>query len=152
MVLRKSSDTPEQSHAGLLTKLDAIGYGFFIPIFFISSGMGLDLTSIVENPGRLLLFFLLLLAVRGLPALLVYRRELELAERLQLVFLTATALPLIVALTEIGLNNGTMLPENAAALVGAGVLSVAVYPLVALQIRMRAKAPVPAPGSSDVVH
>ena len=152
MVLRKSSDTPEESHAGLLTKLDAIGYGFFIPIFFISSGMGLDLTSIVENPGRLLLFFLLLLAVRGLPALLVYRRELELAERLQLVFLTATALPLIVALTEIGLNNGTMLPENAAALVGAGVLSVAVYPLVALQIRKRAKAPVPAAGSSDVVH
>jgi hypothetical protein len=53
---------------------------------------------------------------------------------------------------EIGLNNGTMLPENAAALVGAGVLSVAAYPLVALQIRKRAKAPVPAPGSSDVVH
>lgn len=152
MVLRRSSDTPEASHAGLLDKLDAIGYGFFIPIFFIASGMGLDLTSIVENPGRLLVFFLLLLAVRGLPALLVYRRELRLPQRLQLVFLTATALPLIVALTEIGLNNGTMLPENAAALVGAGVLSVAVYPLVALQIRKRTNVAVSTTGSSDVVH
>lgn len=152
MVLRRSSDTPEASHAGLLDKLDAIGYGFFIPTFFIASGMGLDLTSIVENPGRLLVFFLLLLAVRGLPALLVYRRELRLPQRLQLVFLTATALPLIVALTEIGLNNGTMLPENAAALVGAGVLSVAVYPLVALQIRKRTNVAVSTTGSSDVVH
>ena len=55
-----------------------------------------------------------------------------------MVFLSATALPLIVALTEIGLSNGTMLPENAAALVGAGVLSVAVFPLVALQLKRRA--------------
>ncbi|TCN43056.1 Kef-type K+ transport system membrane component KefB [Kribbella orskensis] len=51
-------------------KLDAVGYGFFIPIFFVSSGMGLDVRSIVEAPARLLLFFLLLLVVRGLPTLL----------------------------------------------------------------------------------
>jgi Kef-type K+ transport system membrane component KefB len=57
-------------------KLDAVGYGFFIPIFFVSSGMGLDLDSIVEAPFRLLLFFALLLAVRGLPTLLIYRSAL----------------------------------------------------------------------------
>ena len=57
----------------LETKLDAVGYGFFIPVFFVSSGMGLDLDSIAEAPLRLLVFFLLLLVVRGLPALFLYR-------------------------------------------------------------------------------
>jgi hypothetical protein len=58
-------------------------------------------------------------------------------QRLQMMFITATALPLLVALAEIGLRNGTMLPENAAALVGAGVLSVIVYPAVAVAIGTR---------------
>ena len=58
----------------LETKLDAVGYGFFIPVFFVSSGMGLDLHSIAEAPLRLLGFFVLLLVVRGLPALVLYRR------------------------------------------------------------------------------
>jgi hypothetical protein len=49
--------------------------------------------------------------------------------------LSATSLPLLVALSQIGLANGTMLPENAAVLGGAGVLSVLVYPAIALAIR-----------------
>src|SRR4051812_30945105 len=109
-------------------KLDAIGYGFFIPVFFVSSGMGLDLPSIAKAPARLVVFFVLLLVVRGLPALALYRHELPFVQRLQMVLLTATALPLLVALAEIGLSTGEMLPENAAALVGAGVLSVIVFP------------------------
>jgi hypothetical protein len=79
-------------------------------------------------------FFVLLLAVRGAPALLVYRKSLALRERFEMVFLTATALPLLVALSEIGIDSGVMLPQNAAALVGAGVLSVAVFPLIAIRI------------------
>ena len=79
-------------------KLDAVGYGFFIPVFFVSSGMGLDLDSIMEAPARLVGFFLLLLAVRGLPALFLYRRDLVLRQRVQLMLLTATSLPLLVAL------------------------------------------------------
>ena len=118
-------------------KLDAVGYGFFIPIFFVSSGMGLDLQSIVEAPGRLFLFFLLLLVVRGLPTLLVYRTALPRTRRFELVFIVSTALPLLVALSEIGLETGHMLPENAAALVGAGVLSVLVYPAIAVAIDRR---------------
>ncbi|TCC05383.1 cation:proton antiporter [Kribbella soli] len=118
-------------------KLDAVGYGFFIPIFFVSSGMGLDLHSIAEAPGRLFLFFFLLLAVRGLPTLLVYRSALGWPRRLELVFVVSTALPLLVALSEIGLETGEMLPENAAALVGAGVLSVLVYPAIAVAIHRR---------------
>jgi Kef-type K+ transport system membrane component KefB len=118
-------------------KLDAVGYGFFIPVFFVASGMGLDLRSIVQSPGRLILFFVLLLVVRGLPTLLIYRSALPGPQRLELMFLLATALPLLVALSEIGLETGEMLPENAAALVGAGVLSVLVFPGIAAAIDRR---------------
>jgi Kef-type K+ transport system membrane component KefB len=118
-------------------KLDSVGYGFFIPVFFVASGMSLDLRSIVHEPARLILFFVLLLIVRGLPTLLVYRSALPRPQRLELVFLMATALPLLVALSEIGLETGHMLPENAAALVGAGVLSVLVFPGVAVAIDRR---------------
>jgi Kef-type K+ transport system membrane component KefB len=118
-------------------KLDAVGYGFFIPVFFVASGITLDLRSIVHEPARLVLFFVLLLVVRGLPTLLLYRTALSRPERFELVFLMATALPLLVALSEIGLETGHMLPENAAALVGAGVLSVLVFPGVAVAIDRR---------------
>jgi Kef-type K+ transport system membrane component KefB len=125
----------------LEAKLDAVGYGFFIPVFFVTSGMSLDLRSIIEAPARLIVFFILFLVVRGLPALLFYRRELPLRGRIQMMLLTATALPLLVALGEIGLKSGTMLPENAAALVGAGVLSVVVYPAVAVALGRSAESP-----------
>ncbi len=78
------------------------------------------------------MFFLLLVAVRGLPAMFLYRRDLPRTQRVQMMLLTATALPLLVALSEIGLSTGHMLPENAAALVGAGVLSVIVLPGLAV--------------------
>jgi Kef-type K+ transport system membrane component KefB len=129
VVLRRWA--PGDVHS-LEAKLDAVGYGFFIPVFFVASGMSLDLQSIIESPARLIVFFLLFLAVRGLPALLFYRQELPMRGRVQMMLLTATALPLLVALAHIGLESGTMLPENAAALVGAGVLSVIVFPAVAV--------------------
>jgi Kef-type K+ transport system membrane component KefB len=132
VVLRRWA--PGDVHS-LEAKLDAVGYGFFIPVFFVTSGMSLDLQSIISSPVRLVVFFLLFLAVRGLPALLFYRRDLPLRSRVQLMLLTATALPLLVALAKIGLESGTMLPENAAALVGAGVLSVMVFPAVAVSLR-----------------
>lgn len=118
-------------------KLDAVAYGLFIPVFFVTSGMNLDLQSIVHAPARLALFFVLLLVVRGLPTLLIYRSALPRPQRFELVFLLATALPLLVALSEIGLETGEMLPENAAALVGAGVLSVLVFPGIAIAIDRR---------------
>lgn len=147
VVLRRWAPGDVQS---LEQKLDAVGYGFFIPIFFVTSGMGLDLRSIIHSPGRLIMFFVLLLLVRGLPTLLLYRSTLPRPKRLELVFVLATALPLLVALSEIGLESGTMLPENAAALVGAGVLSVLVFPTVAVAIdRRHAATPdvVPSPQS-----
>ncbi len=131
------------SVGSLERKLEAVGYGVFIPIFFVSSGMKLDIDSIVQNPLRLLLFFVLLLAVRGLPALFVYRGQLSPIQRWQMVFLTATALPLLVALSEVGLESGLMLPQNAAALVGAGALSVLVFPMIAVRLQNKQKALTP---------
>ena len=113
-------------------KFDAVGYGIFIPIFFISSGMTLDVKAISQDPLRLLIFFLLLLIVRGLPSLLVYRRALAARRRMEMTFITATTLPLLIALVDIGERDGVMLPATAAALVGAGVLSVLVFPLIAV--------------------
>ena len=137
IVLRRWA--PGDVHS-LEDKLDAIGYGFFIPLFFVASGMSLDIRSIAEAPLRLLVFFVLLLVVRGVPALFLYRDALPPVRRVQMMFLTATALPLLVALAEIGLRNGTMLRENAAALVGAGVLSVLVFPMAAVMIERRRRA------------
>ena len=119
-------------------KFDAVGYGIFIPIFFISSGMSLDLKSISQDPLRLILFFLMLLIVRGLPSLLVYRHALPARQRVEMTFITATTLPLLIALAEIGRQDGVMLPATAAALVGAGVLSVLVFPLVAVRLHRTA--------------
>ena len=137
----------------LESKLDAVGYGFFIPVFFVYSGMALDLDSIAGAPLRVALFAALMLAVRGLPALVVYRAVLSRRERAQTALVTATALPVLVALTEIGLRNGTMLPENAAALVGAGVLTVLVLPALAVRLGRSeggaAPAPVPTGASQE---
>jgi Kef-type K+ transport system membrane component KefB len=139
IVLRRWA--PGDVHA-LEGKLDAIGYGFFIPLFFVASGMSLDVRSIAGAPLRLAAFFVLLLVVRGVPALFLYRRDLPAVRRVQLMLLTATALPLLVALAEIGVRNGTMLRENAAALVGAGALSVLVFPMAAVVIERRRRAAV----------
>jgi Kef-type K+ transport system membrane component KefB len=134
----------------LESKLDAVGYGFFVPLFFVYSGMGLDLHSIAEAPLRLVLFFVLMLVVRGGPALLVYRGVLSWRERSQTALVTATALPVLVALTEIGLRSGTMLPENAAALVGAGVVTVLVLPALAVSLaRPPGSAPVVSPSIAE---
>ena len=131
---------------GLEEKFDAVGYGIFIPVFFVSSGMTLDIGGIAGNPLRVAVFFALLLVIRGLPSLLVYRRALPLRQRAEMTFITATALPLLVALAEIGLRDGKMLPSNAAALVGAGALSVLVFPAVATALARKDGNAAAAPG------
>ena len=114
-------------------KLEAIGFGFLVPIFFITSGLTFDLDGLTGDTGALLLvpvFLLALLAVRGLPALL-YARDLGRRERVALGFYSATSLPIIVAITAIATSDGRMSSETAAALVAAGMLSVLVFPAVA---------------------
>jgi Kef-type K+ transport system membrane component KefB len=149
MVLRTWTRRMGVDVASLEGKLDAVGYGVFIPIFFVSSGMTLDIQAVLRNPLRLLIFFTLLLVVRGLPSLLVYRGALPVRQRVEMTFITATTMPLLIALAEVGLADGVMIPANAAALVGAGVLSVLIYPSIAAAVsrRDRAAAAPPQAGS-----
>lgn len=132
-------DRDSTSHPHFRTKLHAIGYGFFIPVFFITSGLTLDLSGLVENPSALLrvpLFLLALLAVRGLPALL-YAPRLGRASALAGGLLQATSLPFIVAATQIGVATGLMTSVTAAALTTAGLLSVVLFPIGALSLLRR---------------
>jgi Kef-type K+ transport system membrane component KefB len=116
-------------------KLEAIGFGFLIPIFFIVSGMKFDLHTFFVQPSTLLrvpLFLALFLIVRGVPAILLYRRQFKFLDRTALALFSATALPLVVVITSLGVSTGRMLPVNAAALVGAGLLSVLIFPVLGL--------------------
>ena len=106
-------------------------------MFFVVSGMQVDIDWIIHNPARLAVFFVLLLVVRGLSVFLVFRSRLPGREPVQLALFAATGLPLIVAITEIGRSTGVMLPENAAALVGAGLLSVLIFPMLGSAIGER---------------
>jgi Kef-type K+ transport system membrane component KefB len=119
-------------------------------VFFVSSGMTLDTAGIAHNPMRVLVFFALLLVIRGLPSLLISRKELPVRQRVEMTFITATALPLLVALAEIGLRDGKMLPANAAAIVGAGVLSVLVFPAVATALARKEGRAQGAPEAAEV--
>jgi Kef-type K+ transport system membrane component KefB len=120
-------------------KLDAVGYGFLIPIFFINTGLGFNLDAL-GNLGTLVLvplFALLFLLARGLPAWVLSRRDLEGRERTALGFMTAAALPLVVAITEVATDSGKLAEDDAAALVGAAMLSLLIYPLVGTALLRR---------------
>jgi Kef-type K+ transport system membrane component KefB len=138
-------DRDSASHPRFRTKLEAIGYGFLIPVFFVSSGIRLDLTGLLHNPSALVrvpVFLLALLVVRGLPALLGLRANGPKAT-LALGLLQATSLPFIVTATQIGVALGKITPVTAAALVCAGLLSVMIFPLLALGM-LRGARPEPA--------
>lgn len=129
IIVRRFSPPSEES--SLQTKMEAIGFGFLIPLFFVVSGANLDIDSIIANPARLVLFFGLLLVVRGLPQFVLYRNPIpDRRRRGRFSLLVATGLPIIVAVTSLEVAAGLMDPRNAAALVGAGALSVLVFPLV----------------------
>jgi Kef-type K+ transport system membrane component KefB len=120
------------------SKLTAVGYGFFIPFFFVVSGIDFNLGALTGDAANLLevpLFLALFLVVRGVPAMALYRRALELRDRVALAFFSATQLPLVVAITTIAVERGHMRSSTAASLVGAAILSTMIYPLLGLRER-----------------
>ena len=120
------------------SKLTAVGYGFLIPFFFVTSGMAFNVDELFSDPVALLklpLFVALFLIVRGTPAMLLYRRALPFRDRAALGVFCATELPLVVAITTLAQNAGDMRASTASALVGAAFISTLVFPLVGLRLR-----------------
>ncbi len=125
-----------EDSAPITSKLEAIGFGFLIPIFFIDSGIKFDLHALIHMPKVLLLvpvFTVIFLLTRGLPTWAFFRGAVTKVEARSLAVLSATGLPLIVVITTLGVSEHRMKPQNAAALVAAGMLSVLIYPLVGLR-------------------
>ena len=135
-------DRDSMSHPNFRVKLDAIGYGFLVPVFFVTSGLTFDLRALVHSPSafaEIPLFLLGLLVVRGVPAI-VYRSSVGPRNAIAIGLLQATSLPFLVVASAIGVSLGVIKPVTGTALVSAGLLSCVIFPLVALILLRRAEA------------
>ena len=132
-------DRDTMSHPRFRVKLDAIGYGFVIPVFFVASGIALDLKGVFSSTSgivRIPVFLVALLVVRGAPAFL-YRSVTGTRGAVVAGLLQATTLPFLVTATSIGVSIGAISAVTGAALVCAGLLSVVIFPAFALAILRR---------------
>jgi Kef-type K+ transport system membrane component KefB len=137
MILRLATEGEQGSM--FREKIEAICFGFLIPFFFVWSGMSLDLAAFRHSVKAIFLiplFLVLFLVVRGLPVIL-YRRDLARGELLPFALYSGTALPLVVAITNIAVTGEGMSPEIATSMVGAGVLSVLFFPTAAQALLSR---------------
>ena len=134
------SGAPEHDIEMMESKVEALGYGFFVPVFFIFTGVTFDLDALLSDTATIALvpvFLMLLLVVRGLPSLLAAPVGSSVRDRAAIGLFGATGLPIIVAVTAIGVEAGDLASGTASALVGAGMLSVLLFPLIALALRRR---------------
>jgi Kef-type K+ transport system membrane component KefB len=135
VIVRRTDESPA-SQQQFQAKLEAIGFGFLIPVFFVSTGVGLDTSALFASTRAIVLvpvFLITLLVVRGVPAAL-YVRAVGRTRARAAGFMQATSLTFIVVATVIGVETGHQRPSTAAALVVAGLLSVIIYPPTALRI------------------
>jgi Kef-type K+ transport system membrane component KefB len=147
-------DRDTMSHPRFRAKLDAVGYGFVIPFFFVASGIMLDLRGVFSTTSgvvRIPVFLIALLVVRAVPAVL-YRPATGTRGAAAAGLLQATTLPFLVTATAIGVSIGALSAVTGAALVCAGLLSVVIFPVIALALlrgqrteRTTVGAPAPAP-------
>jgi Kef-type K+ transport system membrane component KefB len=131
-----------QTHPKFREKLEAVGFGVFIPVFFVASGLRFDASALFAGAStiaRVPIFLVALLLARGLPAWL-YRPLIGPRRVLPAALLQATSLPFIVAATAIGVELDVLSASNASALVAAGLLSVIIFPMAAMAL-LRAEAP-----------
>jgi Kef-type K+ transport system membrane component KefB len=127
---------PEEDRRVIETKIDAVAFGFLVPVFFIDTGIDFDLGALTSSPATLALvplFLVLLLIIRGLPSLLAAPSGSTRSDKRALMLFGATGLPIIVAVTAIGQDHGFITSGIASALIGAGMLSVLLFPLLALR-------------------
>jgi Kef-type K+ transport system membrane component KefB len=136
VILKQVDGDRMMTHPQFRQKLEAVGFGVFIPVFFVSSGIQFDLTALVSSPATILrvpLFLLALLLVRGVPALF-YRPLVGYHRSVVAGLLQATSLSFIVAASQIGLDLGLITKATGAALIAAGLLSVLIFPISALAL------------------
>ncbi|WP_416971702.1 cation:proton antiporter [Streptomyces sp. 4F14] len=132
-----SGSAPEHS-AEVLSRIEALGFGFLVPLFFVVTGIDFDLDALLHGGSALALlpaFLALFLLVRGLPVLLLSPTGLPRRDRTALLLHCSTCLPLVVAITTLGLDDKVITTDESAALVGAAMLSVLLFPLLALRLR-----------------
>ena len=144
-LLRLSDRDEAMTHPDFRPKLTAIGFGVFIPVFFVTSGVRFDLDALFADTSTLIMvpiFLAALLVVRGLPALL-YRGYLNRNQVRVAALFQATSLPFIVAATAIGVDLGLVDEAESAALIAAGLLSVMVFPLAGVTMLRRESPPAP---------
>ena len=118
----------------LAMRLDGIGSAFLVPIFFITSGVRLDVATLLSDPVALAMvpiYALLMLAARGVPVLLLYRADLKFQQRIALALHLSTQISVVVAITGIAVHRGIMPGAQGAALVGGGILTTILYPAIA---------------------
>jgi Kef-type K+ transport system membrane component KefB len=135
------------THPDFRRKLEAIGFGFFIPVFFVTSGVRFDLGALTASASNLAMvpvFLAALVAARGVPAVL-YRHILGARRTAIAGLMQATSLPFIVAATAIGSELGLIDAAESAALIGAGLLSVLLFPLTGLVLLRGASPATPMP-------
>ena len=127
------------THPEFRRKLEAVGFGFFIPAFFVTSGVRFDLDALTASASNLLMvpvFLAALLLARGVPAI-VYRGALDARHTAIAGLMQATSLPFIVAATAIGRELDLIDAAASAAMIGAGLLSVLLFPLGGLLLLRR---------------
>jgi len=130
----------DEELGGFRHKLDGIGFGFFIPVFFVATGIAFPLDALFSDASAVLripLFVILLLIVRGVPAILLRRDGFDRPHMIAAGLLQATSLSFIVVATEIGVAVGELRRVNAASLVAAGMISVLIFPMLALTFLRR---------------
>lgn len=139
-----------KTHPQFRLKLEALGFGFFIPAFFVTSGVRFDLDALLSGDAlvRVPIFLVALVVIRGLPAL-AYRRLLGRGRSAVAGLFQSTSLPFIVAATAIGQQLGLIGGAESAALVAAGLLSLLAFPIAGVTLlRHLDRAPARPPGHS----
>lgn len=132
------------SHADeVMHKIEIVGFSFLIPVFFVSSGMTIDLAAVFAQWPLLVGFVTVIALVRGLPVFLREQltsthSELEtVRERAALGFYSATGLPIIVAVTQIAASSGLISTTMASTMVTGGAVTVLVFPFIASRLTSR---------------
>ena len=146
-------DAAQADREAVESKVEAVAFGFLVPVFFIYTGVTFDLESLLAQPVLFLLLpvvLVVLVIVRGVPSMLAAPEGSTRRDRLSMALLGATALPIIVAVTAIGVDEGILSTATAALLVGAGMLSVLLFPLLAMSIRGERRVGAVAPLEDDL--